>query len=142
MADHLGVPRGIIRGLSAAAEAGKLASRDCPSRVAPACNRGSSASAPAPREGLPPCVTIAVFDGRMATKVDAAAPCPYEHYPQRFAIGAGTVLGRSSDANNSHRFQTWDTTPVLIVLTDDPAEAEAAWERAERWVLTGELDEA
>ena len=91
-----------------------------------------------PREGLPPCLSIAVFDGRRAWFLDAAA-CGHTT-PKRFTVVADTLI-------------RWDTnwvfhpevlTPTgtlegpLEIRTDDPDEAAAAFERGAEWVRTGE----
>jgi hypothetical protein len=51
-------------------------------------------------------------------------------------------LDDDGDWHPGSRYQLGDyCKSVLIVWTDDPAEAEVAWERAERWVRTGVLDD-
>ena len=93
---------------------------------------------PAPAEGLPPCVSLVVFEGRRAWMVDADV-CGHPHIEHRFVIVADTLI-------------CWDTTWAyhpgiltpqgtlegpLFVRTDDPAEAQAAFERGAEWVRTG-----
>ena len=114
------------RGSSAAA--GAIGKEQLPGSFA-------SAAAPAPREGLPPCIRIAIFDGRLAVEHHA---CNSDNR---------SFIKRSSP-------YVWGDSPIHVGfkgpfgnpfedldLPDDPAEAEAAWERAERWVRTGVLDE-
>lgn len=94
-----------------------------------------------PREGLPPCLSLAIFDGRGASLRDSAA-CDADHSgAPRFWITGGRV--KPCDCPTGHRIHPevkWHYFGGSIgtVNTDDPAEAEAAWERAERWVRTGD----
>ena len=102
-------------------------------------------SPPAPGEGPPPCQRFVLFDGRVASHIDTSL-CDEDHKDEyRFYVIAGMDDGDMRDG------MPHDDCPVgrgalrtLVVRlsTDDPAAAEAAWERAERWVRTGMLDEA
>ncbi len=94
-------------------------------------------STPAPREGLPPCYTrVAVFEGRQATW-HSEVPCENPRHSGHFVL-AGTGCG--TDASETPLLQQVEFS-VLHVVTDDPAEAEAAFERGERWVRTKVLDD-
>ena len=53
-------------------------------------------------------------------------------------VGAGTIIGREK-ALTLHGFYPWLTEGGLQIFTDDPAEAEAAWVRAEHFARTGML---
>lgn len=94
-----------------------------------------------PREGLPPCLRMARFDERAATFHDKS--CGAIRFPEeRFTVSWGTPTKWGEDLLGIHT----GIPPVPIggqvtkVNTDDPTEAEVAWEKAERWVRTGELD--
>lgn len=93
-----------------------------------------------PREGLPPCARLALFENRVAC-IDDRSIC--DHPGARFVIRAG----RDPEPHASFyhpeckAFTITESACVLELDTDDPAEAEAAFERGERWVRTGELDE-
>ncbi len=91
-------------------------------------------SAPAePREGLPPCLSFVIFDGRVAC---LAAPCKScEREGWRVQIG---------DAGRRVAYSPHPGTYSLTAKKrqqldfDDPAEAQAAFERGAEWVRTGE----
>lgn len=93
-----------------------------------------------PREGLPPCLSLAIFDGRGASLVDDTAGC---HSPRggggRFKINAGTIgTTRVTSRIHPELPKSW---PVLVwalsMATDDPDEAKAAFERGAEYVRTG-----
>lgn len=105
--------------------------------------RESSAAAPPPREGLPPCIRrLAIIGDSQAcwhdmTKCPKPVPTTY-----RYVISAGQrgPVRVEDDCTNGAVRMVWPPFGPLEA-TDDSAEAEAAWERAERWVRTGKLDE-
>ena len=101
-------------------------------------------SEPAPREGLPLCVRLVVFEGRAVGLHDRKAGCDCVGYADsfRFALVASRVEGMADcDVTPERAIPLWCLgDPALKLGTDDPAEAEAADERGERWVRTGELD--
>ena len=101
-------------------------------------------AAPAPREGLPPCIKrFALFENRLAVLEDDAI-CGHSRSRGRFLVSAGQAdLSRSEPGSSRHpEWKRWRIThSVMDLETDDPAEAAAAWQRAERWVRTGVLDE-
>ena len=97
-----------------------------------------------PREGLPPCMSMAVFEGRVATLYDEMA-CDHKDpasLPTRFEVLTGQPTEWLPWAHEDH--------PEIVVpsawipsrtqhLTDDPDEAAAAFERGAEWVRTGEM---
>lgn len=99
-------------------------------------------SAP-PREGLPPCKSQTIFDGRKATKIDRN-DCPvggrgHGATTTRFLItfgAAGTLTWSSSHCGYPDHLGV--ISPVVI-KTDDKAEAEDAYARGCEFVLTGVL---
>lgn len=95
------------------------------------------AEIPPPREGLPPCMETVVFEGR----------CVLLH---RRCDSKGGILVRTA------RFSRWDEDkidhpgylcpkaagPMVSHLnTDDPAAAQAAFDKGAEWVRTGETGE-
>ena len=100
---------------------------------------------PPPREGLPPCVTVAFYDGRRACMIDASL-CDIgssgHHMSTRFYVNAGHDEGPLAiDIHSEFPLVGYGVSGGFSIVTDDPAEAEAAFERGERWVRTGELDD-
>ena len=95
-------------------------------------------SPPAPREGLPPCVRrSAVLDGRQAI-FHSASLCQIKGeniHETKYKVTAGTADGELTD----HPPFRWVQFDGPWLETDNPTEAEAAWERAEHWVRTAEL---
>lgn len=98
------------------------------------------APAEAPREGLPPCMRVARFDERAATFHDNS--CGQSLFPAaRFIVSWGVPAEWGKDVWGVHS----DLAPLPVRgrftknETDDPTQAEAAWERAEHFVRTGEL---
>jgi hypothetical protein len=89
-----------------------------------------------PREGLPPClVGFAEFEGRRAS-MHQKSLCTFScNQPADFLSTSGRILERIED----HPHSNWLTGNLRgVVNTDDPAEAQAAYERGAEWVLTGE----
>ena len=101
-------------------------------------------------ETLPPCCRHVVFSGRVAALTDVSK-CPpdepldemHEKQSTRFYVVAGLVGETRWEL--AHRPQ-WSNVggagaKVVFVLTDDEAEARAAYERAAEWVRTGAMPE-
>jgi hypothetical protein len=94
-----------------------------------------------PREGLPPCIhRSAILDDRQASWHKTALckePC-------RISVANLVSAGRRNghlvlnDCSNG-TFSMTARPAAVRTYTDSPAEAEAAWTRAEHWVRTGEL---
>jgi len=96
------------------------------------------------RGDLPACwVAQSRFDGRVASWHDcdlceyepAGALCPTRYFVVAAILTAGTHP-------HPHPGSAWCTDVYLDLNTDDEAEAEAAYARAEEWVRTGVLAEA
>ena len=93
---------------------------------------------PAPAEGLPPCwLGRATLENRTAT-LHAVDRCSFlSSLPPRvgnFRVSVGYVANSKDD----HPFASWVKRVAPLLDTDDPAEAEAAFERGAEWVRTGE----
>ena len=96
----------------------------------------------APAEGLPPCLSVAQMGSRIAILRDAAA-CGHTTPKKRLEVAAGVWNGRrdshKSWASAHPEFEGWQLSSLIVnVRTDDPAEAQAAFERGAKWVRTGE----
>lgn len=97
------------------------------------------------REGLPPCMKRRVeFEDRLAGLGDWEA-CGADHNrairPSRYEVQAG-YAGQLAVATTSHpgiSIRGMQLPTIFKLFTNDRAEAEAAWLRAEEWVRTGEL---
>ena len=118
----------------------------------------SAEAAPAPREGLPPCIAgLAISpEGRIATWT---LPCTDRtHLPHRAvkdAIAKGLIpvprhLVQAGRTEIDGSTTTWHGRVVpkgtgggatIWCPTGSKKKAATAWERAERWVRTGVLDE-
>ena len=95
-----------------------------------------------PREGLPPCVKLSRLDNRYASLRNSSL-CDGHHKGQlRFWVMGGDV-GAPATRDEAHPDLSWSwhvgVYCGVFLETDDPAEAEAAYGRAQRYVLTGEL---
>lgn len=107
-----------------------------------------------PREGIPDCVLgLAIHpDGRVAgwancrkptehvkeylAQVPGGSLCYYEHIVQAgFVDMAGKLLWHGLTIPQPRR-----GTGVLEVQTNTHTEAKTAWQRAQEWVRTGELE--
>ena len=95
------------------------------------------------REGLPPCLSTVMFDGRMAVLLDMSVNCGGRHGEgiPRFEVAAGiegerVVWSRHPDTKISLMGEE-----VIDLATDDPDEAAAAFERGVEWVRTGQMDD-
>ena len=93
-----------------------------------------------PREGLPPCKSLARFDGRRASMIDTAL-CDGSHYfhketGKRLFIVIG-IEGATSELDPHGFLEHWFNSWVLQLLTDDPDEAQAAFDKGAEYVRTG-----
>lgn len=93
---------------------------------------------------MPPCLRLAVFEGRVATHYDELG-CKHED-PSSMSVRYEVRMGRPDEwrlwYHGDHpevTVPTWWGTPLVLHLkTDDPDEAQAAFERGAEWVRTGE----
>ena len=97
-----------------------------------------------PREGLPPCTSLVMFDGRLAALINTAL-CgePQVHnMATRFFVTAGAQSGSTAPGlhNPNCRMPQGQGEHTVYLETDDPAEAQAAFERGAEWVRTGRLE--
>ena len=91
------------------------------------------------REGLPPCQHYALYGNRVASLVDTSK-CDDDHtLATRFFIVAGIDGDNNpSDPHSEYLAGQGSLASCLLrVETDDPAEAQAAFERGAEWVRTG-----
>ncbi len=84
------------------------------------------------REGLPPCVSMAKFEGRV---VLYEAPCPNGDWHQ-VTWGTPDTWAAIGDAHPEFQYPRGGLVGHLY--TDDETEAQAAYEKGAAWVLTGE----
>lgn len=101
----------------------------------------------APREGLPPCLKMARLDNRFASVVDKSK-CGQEHFggTWRFWVAAGKDPKPDTDFCYEILAQhpNWPKelltvmTSLFAFTTNDPDEAQAAFERGAEWVRTGD----
>ncbi len=92
-----------------------------------------------PREGLPPCLRMTQFDGRMASLRDASL-CDARHRVARFYVARGQYRGVAPSPNHEGSLQGLYTRDDYDFLdTDSEAGAEVYYARACEWVLIGEL---
>ncbi len=114
-----------------------LAMRDTPP-ASPFLSKGTFPT----REGLPPCQSVAALGDRRASLVDSAV-CGREHSFQedfhwRFFVLAGNKAELCEEKMHGYR-TFWVSNLVMDLVTDDPAEAQAAFARGAEWVRTGVL---
>jgi len=94
------------------------------------------------REGLPPCRSLARFDGRRASMIDTAL-CGEDHgfntYSTKrcFVIAGRELRPKRVDPHGFLAYYFARPSLVVDLCTDDPAEAQAAFERGAEWVRTG-----
>ena len=97
-----------------------------------------------PREGLPPCIRLIVFDGRAVSVHDRDDKCSCGFPPKdyRFGVVATRVEGMADhDVTPSRRIPLWCIGEAALEYgTDDPDEAAAAFNRGREYVLTGVLE--
>ncbi len=102
-----------------------------------------SGASPAPAEGLPPCYSVSALDGHVAILHDSRV-CGKRGTLQthRFIMGAGdnSYVGKGN-AHPELQVPQLNRLSKLVSLihTDDPAEAQAAFERGAEYVRTGTL---
>ncbi len=99
----------------------------------------------APAEGLPPCISIATFEGRRAFMRDVRK-CEHgwgpQERPERMVVVADFLSGltRADGYHPGYLMPYGDGSNILLLWTSDPAEAQAAFERGAEWVRTGEIE--
>lgn len=93
-------------------------------------------SPPAPGEGLPPCLRLVSFDGRVACLAEPCRVCGRTQW----LVQTGTMSRVVPFPRHPGTYSLRGPRGRQLEF-DDPAEAEAAFERAERWVRTGVLDD-
>lgn len=96
-----------------------------------------------PRDGLPPCVSQAIFGERVASLYDSRCSCGdlFSVVPH-FCVSAGLVTRYTeAEGHPSTRMArlSLETNCSLHLDTDDADEAKAVYTRACEWVRTGEL---
>ncbi len=95
-----------------------------------------------PREGLPPCQSLAAFEGRVASLVDASK-CDDDHeLVTRFFLVAG-INGNDNPTEPHSEYLAGQgdmASCELWLETDDADEAAAAFERGAEYVRTGVLE--
>lgn len=101
--------------------------------------------AEAPREGiegsLPKCMKVAVFEGRRALWVSRDGCGKTHDYHFVHAITAGPICNWEPHTDHPCVIPWCRRKDLAVDLEPrDSPEAEAAWEKAERWVRTGELE--
>lgn len=91
-------------------------------------------------EGLPPCVRrLAVYDGRVCHWHDAHSPtCPDQDFDGKCYSISGAPATTFTDRHQPSIPTCYEDEVEWEYLTDDPAEARAAFERGAEWVRTGE----
>jgi hypothetical protein len=102
-------------------------------------------NAPAqPREGLPPCVSIAFFEGRrvfMRNIRECKHGWGAQGRKEQIVVCADLLSekGIAPDGYHPDHSMPWgDGSNFLLLWTNDPAEAQAAFARGAEWVRTGE----
>lgn len=97
-----------------------------------------------PREGLPPCLSMAVFEGRACTLYDEMG-CDHQggaSIPLRYEVRVGAPDGWRLWMHGDHRETTvpewWASSLIVDLSTDDPNEAQAAFAKGAEWVRTGD----
>ena len=94
----------------------------------------------APAEGLPPCVKrVAIFEGRQAT-LHAGESCPDPEIAAGMN-GYRVCAGHRGTVRNPYHdidITTLRDPMFMDVLTGDPDEAQAAFDKGAEWVRTGE----
>ncbi len=96
-----------------------------------------------PREGLPPCVTGSViFDGRAAAISDTAICGDHPLLPKRFYVTAGLDGGVTANRAHPGYSDCYIDSQFIDLVTDDPDEAQAAFDKGAEYVRTGKLGEA
>ncbi len=94
-----------------------------------------------PREGLPPClVRAARFDGRIAwwATIGRCECVGADPNPPAHRVLHGQHGPTPKDGRDKWLCRDWFIVGKLPFMTDDPAEAQAAFERGAEWVRTGQ----
>jgi hypothetical protein len=82
---------------------------------------------------------MAAFDGRLAVLLDMSVECGGRHQAAlRFEVAAGVAGERVMWTRHPDMEISLLGGEVIDLQTDDPAEAQAAFERGAEWVRTGE----
>lgn len=94
-----------------------------------------------PREGLPPCMRVALMDDRIVGYTEARSDCGGKHpISGLYAVSAGFSTGPRIPHPSHPEVLAWTGRQIFTIRTDDPAKAEAAYEKGKSWVWTGELE--
>ncbi len=98
-----------------------------------------------PREGLPPCLSMAVFEGRVSTFYDEMG-CDHKDAPD-ISTRYEVLVGRPTEwfpwEHGDHPetvVPSFDASDRRQYLTDDLDEAKAAFKRGREYVRTGEME--
>ena len=96
-----------------------------------------------PSERMPPCLRLAVFEGRAITFYDEMG-CKHEDpasMPVRYEVRMGRPDRWRLWAHEDHREVTvpewWASSLIMNLRTDDPDEAQAAFDKGAEYVRTG-----
>ena len=96
-----------------------------------------------PREGLPPCIKQYVEAENRAAAFFDDSVCGHGDGDKRYlryGVSAGVIQERRRDRAHPNCFGATLRAPAPIyLLTDDPDEAQAAFERGAEWVRTGQM---
>ncbi len=97
-----------------------------------------------PREGLPPCVKVVLFDDRLAVLYDRSCSCGqfFDDTPERYCCTAAPHTGYQEATGHPDCMMPSRGPWLLHLDTDDLDEAQAAFERGREYVRTGKLGEA
>ena len=97
-------------------------------------------------ERLPPCVSMDVFEGRVVSLRDSAVDCGNVHEGERFYVVSGTHvpcdgLHDHEGPRGGHDLPFCCEPPFgPEALTDEPDDAQAAFERGREYVRTGVME--
>ncbi len=96
-----------------------------------------------PREGLPPCVSAAVFEGRRVFMRDNRE-CKHEWKgrQEQIAVAVDTFIEWGPDwmHHDGTQSPSGHGPSLLELFTDDPDEAQAAFDKGAEYVRTGVLE--
>ncbi len=100
-------------------------------------------STPVPREGLPPCFRMVVYEDRRVLMHDGRHEGGIIHLAATYFKGEWIEAWHCGRRRGVRNYPSSDSTreSPFIAFPKTDVEMEAAWERAERWVRTGVLDE-
>jgi hypothetical protein len=92
-----------------------------------------------PREGLPPCTSLVIFEDRMVALIDQEV-CQHDWGDGRFRLHRGITNGsREPHPGHPELFMPGAASVGRVQATDDPDEAQAAFDKGAEWVRTGEM---